>query len=139
MNKKDEVIVAVAAVITDDQRRVLLSLRSEEPKKGYWHHPGGAPKFGESLHQALKRELREELGIEAETTSVQPVFVSQTIIPREDRHIICLFYEARVVSGAPRPAQGTAKVGFFNETEAGKLRLLDSCRDFLNKRHGWRL
>jgi hypothetical protein len=30
-------------------------------------------------------------------------------------------------------------VGYFGETEARDLRLLDSCRDFLNKRHGWRL
>jgi ADP-ribose pyrophosphatase YjhB (NUDIX family) len=139
MDNRDEVIVAVAAVMTDAQGRILLSLRSEPPKRGYWHHPGGTPEFGESLHQALRRELREEIGIETEVTSAQPVFVSQTIIPREGRHIICLFYEARILSGQPKPGQGTAMVGYFGETEARDLRLLDSCRDFLNKRHGWRL
>lgn len=139
MEKRDEVIVAVAAVITDAQGRILLSLRSDRPKKGYWHHPGGTPEFCESLQQALRRELREELGIETEITSAQPVFVSQIVIPRENRHVVCLFYEARIVSGIPRPMQGTAKVGYFGESEARDLRMVESCRDFLHHRFDWHL
>jgi len=135
---RNKVITAVAAVIENDGK-VLLTLRSEEPKKGFWHHPGGGVEFGESLHQALQRELQEELGIETRVLSAQPVFVTQTLVPAEDRHIICLFFRAEIVGGELRPADGTEAFGFFDEAAAAKATLLDSCRDFLNRCYGWHL
>jgi len=140
MKRREEIVLAVAAVITDDEDRILLTLRSEEPCRGYWHHPGGVPEFGESLREALQRELREEIGVETKIVSVQPCFVTQTIIPAEDRHIICLFYQAKIIGGGtPRPLQGTAEVGFFDEAGAKQLKLLDSCRDFLERDLNWNL
>ena len=142
MKKRDEIVLAVAAVITDDEDRILLTLRSEEPRRGYWHHPGGVPEFGESLIEALQRELREEIGVEVKipTCSGQPCFVTQTIIPAESRHIICLFFRAKILGGqTPRPLQGTAKVGWFDEAGAKQLKLLNSCRDFLEHDLDWDL
>jgi len=55
---------AVAALITDDQGRLLVVVRAEEPKKGMWDLPGGFADAGESAEQSLRREVREELGLE---------------------------------------------------------------------------
>ena len=60
-------IHVVAAVITDARGRVLLNRRTENrDMAGLWEFPGGKRESGETSEQALVRELREELGIEAD-------------------------------------------------------------------------
>lgn len=57
-------IVVAAGVLFDDQGRVLLQQRhSGSHQGGLWEFPGGKVEPGESVYQALCRELREELGI----------------------------------------------------------------------------
>jgi len=59
---------AAAALITDDQGRLLVVVRAEEPRKGTWDLPGGFADPGESAEEAVRREVREELGLEVTTT-----------------------------------------------------------------------
>jgi 8-oxo-dGTP diphosphatase len=60
-------IHVVAAVITDARGRILLNRRTgDSDMAGLWEFPGGKREPGETSEQALVRELREELGIEAE-------------------------------------------------------------------------
>lgn len=59
-------IHVMAAVITDARGRILLARRTEgRDLAGRWEFPGGKQEPGESPEEALVRELREELGIEA--------------------------------------------------------------------------
>ncbi|MFN3965839.1 MAG: Nudix family hydrolase [Silanimonas lenta] len=56
----------VAAVLRDDRGRVLLARRpAHKTEGGLWEFPGGKVEPGEEAGQALRRELQEELGIEA--------------------------------------------------------------------------
>lgn len=58
-------VIVVAAVIVDDGGRVLAAQRAEPPAlRGGWEFPGGKVDPGESEHEALVRECREELGVE---------------------------------------------------------------------------
>ena len=62
----DFIGVGVGAVIVDDASRLFLARRGPLAKneRGLWEFPGGAVEFGERLADALRREIREEYGIE---------------------------------------------------------------------------
>lgn len=61
--------IAVSAAIFRDGK-VLLTRRARSPAKGLYSLPGGRVEFGESLHQALSREVNEETGLEIEIVSL---------------------------------------------------------------------
>ena len=71
-------LVGVGALIHDRDGRVLLIKRRFEPNKGRWSLPGGLLETGETLLEAGRREVREEVGVEIE---VEELFqVSEEIV-----------------------------------------------------------
>lgn len=56
-------ILAAGAVIRDGGGRILLVLRGRPPQAGRWSLPGGRVEAGESLAQAVEREVLEETGL----------------------------------------------------------------------------
>ena len=80
------------------QERVLLC-RQEKPGKEYWLLPGGGVDAGESLIEALRRELREELGIEADVQFEGPVAIVDSISPKSSsllyrKHVVHIIFSA---------------------------------------------
>jgi 8-oxo-dGTP diphosphatase len=55
--------VAVGILIRDDGALLLSSRPEGKPYAGYWEFPGGKLEAGETVVQALRRELIEELGV----------------------------------------------------------------------------
>jgi 8-oxo-dGTP diphosphatase len=105
----DRPIVAVGAVILDGDR-VLLVQRAHEPLKGEWSLPGGAVEVGETLQQALAREVREETSLEVEVGVVVEVLDSIRCDPdgRAAYHYVIIDYLCRVRREAsPAPVCGT--------------------------------
>jgi len=135
--ERDEVVTAVAAVIEQDGK-VLLVRRPEGTGLNCWQLPGGAVRFGESLQEALRRELKESLGVEAAVRSLTPVFVTQTVLPAESRHVICLLYRAEITGGEPRPANGLTGCRYFDGDAAAQAPLSRGCRDLLDRLRIWR-
>jgi 8-oxo-dGTP diphosphatase len=71
-------LVGVGALIHDRDGQVLLIRRKFEPNKGRWSLPGGLLETGETLLEAGRREVREEVGVEI---AVEKLFqVSEEII-----------------------------------------------------------
>lgn len=63
--------VAVGILIRPDDGALLLSTRpAGKPYAGFWEFPGGKIEAGETVEQALRRELHEELGITIEAAEV---------------------------------------------------------------------
>ena len=66
-------MVGVGALIFD-RDRILMAQRGKEPLKGWWSLPGGALELGESLADGVRREVREETGLEIRPLGVLEIF-----------------------------------------------------------------
>jgi 8-oxo-dGTP diphosphatase len=76
------------------QERILL-IRHEKPGKEYWLLPGGGVNSGESLVDALRRELREELGIDDRLPVEGPVAIVDSIAPERSfaaKHVVHIIF-----------------------------------------------
>ncbi len=118
--------MGVGAVVVDE-RRVLLVKRGAEPLKGQWSLPGGLIELGESLSDAMIREVREETGI-----TVEPIELIELLdrIHRQDErvryHYVIADYLCRVVGGELLAASDADAARWVERTEwnsHGALRL----------------
>lgn len=85
--------IRVSAIIRW-QGRVLLC-RQEKPGKQYWLLPGGGVDGGETLMEALRRELREELGIAVDAQFEGPVAIVDSIAPKDSlarKHVVHIIF-----------------------------------------------
>lgn len=78
--------------------KVLFVQRNYEPSKGTWTLPGGFAEHTETLDKAVKRELREETGLEVSVQGVIGVRTRYT-----DRHgAVLVIFRCAVASGLPQ-------------------------------------
>ena len=82
-----------------EERRVLLVERANPPGQGLWAVPGGQLKPGETLVEAVRREVREETGLEVAVDDV--VWVGESIGPGSppEWHYTIIDFSAQVVGG----------------------------------------
>jgi 8-oxo-dGTP diphosphatase len=110
----------VAAAIFDQAGRVLIAQRPEgKHMAGWWEFPGGKVATGESDGDALERELREELGIEARAH--RQITTMSHEYP--DRIVDLVLWHALLVSGEPRGLDGQ-QLKWVDCQSLGKERLL---------------
>lgn len=114
-------VCAVGGIIFNGNQ-VLLVKRSKPPAEGKWSIPGGVVHLGETLEEAVKRELFEELQV-----LVQPVRVGKVlerIFKDPDGkilfHYIIIDYVCEILAGIPQPGSDAAAAGYYN------IDLLDS-------------
>lgn len=104
--------VAVNAIIFNAASEVLLTLRRDVP---LWCLPGGLLECGETVANAVRRELCEEIGVQAEPTRVTGIYSTPNVHPvfpaRDPTIVIAL--ECRIVSGVPDVSAEVAEVNYF--------------------------
>ncbi len=98
--------------------RVLLVRRGKEPLRGRWVVPGGTVEAGETLEEAVVREVEEETGLTVAPREIVTVF------DRIDRdgdtvryHYVIVDYLCDYVSGAPRAASDAEEVALVAEAD----------------------
>ena len=91
--------LAVSAAIFRDGK-VLLVRRARSPAKGFYSLPGGRVEFGESLHQALKREVDEETGLAIDIVGLAGW---REVLPSTggSGHYLIMSFAARWTAGEP--------------------------------------
>ena len=98
--------VAVAAIVEDAQGRVVLIERAKEPKKGMLALPGGFVDAGENAEGALRRELREELGLEVGALSYVGSWPNLYAYKGVTYPVVDVFFAARERELVLRPDAG---------------------------------
>ncbi len=95
----DYIGVAVGIMIFNDKGEVFLSKRSQQVKneRGHWENPGGSVEFGETLEQAVKREILEEYGTEIDVIEQWPA--TDHFIPAEKQHWVATTFLAKFKPG----------------------------------------
>lgn len=113
--------MGVGGVIFDGSS-VLLAKRGQEPAKGAWSLPGGAVELGEKVIDALKREMREEVGIEIEVGGLIRVLdrIIQDDQERIRYHYIIVDYWGCKVSGDAKPGSDASDICFVPLTQIEK-------------------
>lgn len=103
-----------AVVIHED--RVLLIRRGKEPMRGRWLIPGGTVELGETLQEALVREVAEETGLRVEPRDVVLVFDRiQRDGGRVSYHYVIVDYACDYVSGTLRAGSDAQDAAFVAE------------------------
>lgn len=100
--------VSCAALVTNDEGEILLV---NSPWRG-WEYPGGLMEPGETFQEALRREVREEAGVEIEITG----FVG--ICKNVERDIVNIDFTAKYVSGDLRTSEESTEVIWAAPEEA---------------------
>ncbi|MCL7387375.1 MAG: NUDIX hydrolase [Thaumarchaeota archaeon] len=127
-------VVAVGALILQDHN-ILLVKRVNEPGKGKWSIPGGAVELGESLKDAVVREVYEETGLVVEVLELLDII---EVIRKDDAgniafHYVILDYLARPVGGNLRAASDASDVLWASVDEAMNMEITESLRAMLRK------
>lgn len=104
----------VGALVYDEQRRLLVVRRANEPGRGLWSIPGGRVEPGEDDPTAVAREVAEETGLIVEVGAM--VGEVERDAPQGRLYVI-RDYEATAVGGTLRPGDDACDARFVTQSE----------------------
>jgi ADP-ribose pyrophosphatase YjhB (NUDIX family) len=109
------------AIIRDG--KVLIVRRARPPAHGLYTLPGGGVEAGETLHQALVREIHEETGLTVEPTALAGYreVIARDEAGRIERHFVILAFAARWVAGEPCLNEELAEAMWLHPSELAGL------------------
>jgi ADP-ribose pyrophosphatase YjhB (NUDIX family) len=113
-------------VITDDHDRVLVIQRRDN---GAWQLPGGVLELDESPQEGVRREVREETGVEIEPERLTGIYKNMTL------GVVALVFRARPLAGTPTETDESAAIAWWTAdqvaadmNEVFAVRILDALR-----------
>ncbi len=117
-------VVGVGGVVIH-QGRVLLVRRARPPLQHEWSIPGGALEVGETLLEALRREMKEETGLEVEPLGLLEVLdrIVRDQAERVRYHYVLIDYLCRARSAAARAASDVSECRWVAPSELAQYRL----------------
>lgn len=128
--RRPEVCVGAIAV---EQGRLLLVRRGHGPGAGEWSVPGGRVEAGETVIEAVVRELAEETGVEGVCESL--VGWVERIAP--EGHFVILDFKVTVLAGPdesePTAGADASEAAWVPLEEVAHLALVDGLAEFLHE------
>lgn len=123
-------IVAVGVVVLSGGN-VLLIQRGQPPLDGHWSLPGGAQHVGETLHDAARREVREETGIDIVLGGLLDAvdYIDRDAAGNIRHHYTLIDFWARAMDDLPLTAGDDARAAaWFELDRLGELNLWEETR-----------
>ena len=100
-----------------DDGRALVAVRAREPHRGRFDVPGGFLAPGEHPVEGLKREVKEELGIDVDVSVEDCISMAIHTYGDEGDYVLALGFATHGFSGDIRPTDDVARVRWVSETE----------------------
>ena len=104
-------IPATAAVVRDEDKKILLVKRSVEPKKGMWCLPGGFVELDETPEQACLRELYEETNLTGEIDRLMGIYPGHSAVYKS---VLVIGYLIGRYQGLLNAGDDCEEAGFFD-------------------------
>jgi 8-oxo-dGTP diphosphatase len=119
-------LVGIGALIFQ-RGRILMVERGKEPLKGWWSLPGGAVETGETLDQAVRREVREETGLEVHPVRMFEIFerIMRDSQGAAEYHYVLIDYLCRITGGILCAGDDVAKVQWTRQEELSALQITE--------------
>jgi len=119
------ILVAVGAVIEDDEGRILL-VKHKQERAGYWQGkwicPGGELEVGEEIKEGIKREIKEETNLEVElVTPLVPFDRVVKVDGKTSLHVIYIDYVARLVGGELKVGSDAGEALWVDKKSISKM------------------
>jgi 8-oxo-dGTP diphosphatase len=124
-SRSEHRIAVVAAVIEQDGRFLLARRRAGTRFGGQWEFPGGKMEPGESRSDTLRREIREELGVETIVRDAEPVATVKWDYDHGRVELVAV--RAEILSGEPA-ALDHDELGWFAPAEMEDINLMPADR-----------
>lgn len=127
----------MGALIIDGDR-IVLNERGREPLKGQWSLPGGLVEVGENLEDAIRREVREETGLEVDVLRVAAVFerIQHDEAGRVEYHFVVVDYLCRATGGTLAAGDDASRVAWVHREELDRYELAEGTRGVIEKVFG---
>jgi len=122
-----------AALVVDDDGRLLLGVRPKPTIGGHWVLPGGGVQPFESLATAVEREVLEETGLIVEAREQLGVW---EIVDPPDQHRVIIYSRAEIVGGTLESGGDLERATFWSRAQLPELQLTPLVSDVL-RRLGW--
>ncbi len=133
--KANSIVPSVTAIVLDAEGRLLLVHKTDN---NLWALPGGGVDPGESVSQAVVREVKEETGIDVEVTDLVGVYTNPHHVMAYDdgevRQQFSLCFRTRLLGGELRTSSETSQVAFVDLDQLEDLDIHPSMRLRIN--HG---
>jgi ADP-ribose pyrophosphatase YjhB (NUDIX family) len=112
-----------------------MVLRGKQPMEGWWSLPGGLLEIGESLADAVRREAREETGLEVKPAGVVEIFerIMRDAKGVPEYHYVLVDYLCRVSGGSLRAASDARAVEWVRRRDLPKLRITEGTLPVIEK------
>jgi len=113
-------VVAVGAVVWRGPHRLLLVRRRKPPRLGEWSIPGGRAEPGETLAEALVREMEEETGLTVEVAGLIDVvdLIERDVEGALTAHYVLIDFSARWLRGEACAGSDAADCAWFAPADA---------------------
>ncbi|HEY1463345.1 MAG TPA: NUDIX hydrolase [Terriglobales bacterium] len=141
MNREypDRPFVGVGAIIVDhrdaEKGRVALIKRGHAPAFGEWSIPGGTMEVGETVREAVVREVLEETGLIVESGALLGVFDRLLRDPdgRTQYHYVLIDFECTCIGGEFKAGGDAAEARWFTAEEVAKLPLPEDTAEVIRR------